>query len=374
MFTDIEVQMKNIKTIIIIIITSILLTGCWDSVEINKREYIFAVGIDKNYKALTFTSEIPKINEGSEEQRLVYTKDSENFVDFYATSYLHSEKAISDRLMQVIVLGEDVARDSETVKRIFDEIQRSPQMNRRVKICIAKGKAQDIINTEIPNNPIVGRFLSEMLIKLKRENYQDVYTFDEAILNLGKTGNTMIPVVEINEKSLKIERAGVFKEYELKGFLEPDEVAAVMVVLNPNKAKIRNVNIMVEGTNVSLGVVDIIMTTDMNISGDKLTVDYYATLNSYIDSFIIGSNKLEDQSYLNKIKEEAIKSILAVSESTLYKLQHVYKTDLLKIKEGLFKYHKQDYEKISDKYDEVFEAADINIHLDMVIKSTGLVK
>ncbi|HCS11565.1 MAG TPA: hypothetical protein DIV40_08930, partial [Clostridiales bacterium] len=145
-------------------------------------------------------------------------------------------------------------------------------------------------------------------------------------------------------------------------------------VLNPNKAKIRNVNIMVEGTNVSLGVVDIIMTTDMYLGGDKLTVDYYATLNSYIDSFIIGSNKLEDQSYLNKIKEEAIKSILAVSESTLYKLQHVYKTDLLKIKEGLFKYHKQDYEKISDKYDEVFEAADINIHLDMVIKSTGLVK
>jgi len=247
-------------------------------------------------------------------------------------------------------------------------------MNRRVKICIAKGKAQDIINTEIPSNPIVGRFLSEMLIKLKRENYQDVYTFDEAVLNLGKTGNTMIPVVEINEKSLKIERAGVFKEYELKGFLEPDEVAAVMVVLNPNKAKIRNVNIMVEGTDVSLGVVNIIMTTDMNISGDKLTVDYYATLNSYIDSFIIGSNKLEDQSYLNKIKEEAIKSILTVSESALDKLQNVYRTDLLKIKEGLFKYHKKDYEKISGKYDEVFAAADINIHLDMVIKSTGLVK
>lgn len=45
---------------------------------------------------------------------------------------------ISDRLMQVIVLGEDLARDSEAMKRIFDEIQRSPQMNRRVKICIAK--------------------------------------------------------------------------------------------------------------------------------------------------------------------------------------------------------------------------------------------
>ncbi|WP_313163276.1 Ger(x)C family spore germination protein [Sedimentibacter sp.] len=366
--------MKSIKILFIIIITSIVLTGCWDSVEINKREYIFAVGIDKNAKNLTFTSEIPKINEGSEEQRLVYTKDCINFADFYATSYLHSEKVISDRLMQVIVLGEDLARDSEAVKRIFDEIQRSPQMNRRVKICIAKGKAQDIINTEIPHNPIVGRFLSEMLIKLKRESYQDIYTFDEAILDLGKTGNAMIPVVEINDKSLKVERAGVFKEYELIGFLEPEEVSSIMVLLNPSKATIRNVNITVEDTNVSLGAVDITMTKKMDLSNDKLKVDYYVTLYSYIDSFIIGSNKLEDQSYLNKIKEEAIKNILMVSEKTLDKLQNSYRADLLKIKEDLYKYHKQDYEKIADKYDEIFEAADINIHLDMVIKSTGLVK
>ncbi len=366
--------MKNIKILAITIITSLMLTGCWDSIEMNKREYLFAMGIDKNAKNLTFTSEIPKINEGSEEQRLVYTRDSTNFADFYATAYLHSEKAISDRLMQVIVLGEDVARDSETVKRIFDEIQRSPQMNRRVKICVAKGKAKDIINTEIPSNPIVGRFLSEMLIKLKRESYQDIYTFDEAILDLGKTGNVMVPVVEINDKSLKVERAGVFKEYELKGFLEPDEVSAIMVLLKPGRAKIRNVNITVEGTNVSLGAVDIIMTKNMSLKGDKLTVDYYVTLQSYIDSFIIGSNKLEDKGYMNKIKEEATKSVLTIAEKTLDKLQHSYRTDLLKIKEDLYKYHKHDYEKIADRYDEVFEAADINIHLDMVIKSTGLVK
>jgi len=73
---------------------------------------MFAVGIDKNGDSLKFTSEIPKINEGSEEERLIYSKENNNFADFYNTSYLHSEKAISDRLMQVIVLGESTARDS----------------------------------------------------------------------------------------------------------------------------------------------------------------------------------------------------------------------------------------------------------------------
>lgn len=366
--------MTKIKIILITILTSILLTGCWDSVEINKREFLFAVGIDKNSDNLTFTSEIPKINEGSEEQRLVYTMDSDNFADFYSTSYLHSEKAISDRLMQVIILGEDVARDSETIKKIFDEIQRSPQMNRRVKICIAKGKAQDIINTEIPSNPIVGRFLSDMLVKLKRESYQDIYTFDEAILHLGQTGNAMVPVVEINDKSLMIERAAVIKEYELIGFLEPMEVETIMLLLNPDRANIKNFNIEVEGTTVGLGAVDVSMTEDIVINQDKLKVDYYITLYCYVDSFIMGNNSLENKSFMNKIKEEAAKQVSDVAVNTIDKLQHTYRSDLLRLKDNLYKYHKSDFDKIEDKYDEVFEAAEINVHLNVDIRSTGLVK
>lgn len=366
--------MKIIKLIILTLITSILLTGCWDSVEINKREFLFALGIDKNPDNLTFTSEIPKINEGSEEQRLVYTMNSANFADFYSTSYLHSEKAISDRLMQVIVLGEDIARDSETLKKLFDEIQRSPQMNRRVKICIAKGKATDIINTEIPSNPIVGRFLSDMLVKLKRESYQDIYTFDEAILHLGQTGNAMVPVVEINDKSLKIERAAVIKEYELVGFLEPMEVETIMLLLNPDRANIRNFNIEVDGATVGLGAVDVSMTDDIYLSGDKLKVDYFITLYCYVDSFIIGNNSLEDGNFLNKIKEEAAKRVTDVATNAIDKLQHTYRADLLRIKDDLYKYHKSDFDKIEDKYDEVFESAEINFKVNVAIRSTGLVK
>lgn len=366
--------MKYIKLLIITVISSLILTGCWDSAEINKREFLFALGIDKNPDNLTFTSEIPKINEGSEEQRLVYTKDSTNFADFYATSYLHSEKAISDRLMQVIVLGEDVARDPETLKKLFDEIQRSPQMNRRVKICIAKGKAQDIINTEIPSNPIVGRFLSDMLVKLKRESFQDIYTFDEAILHLGQTGNAMVPVVEINDKSLKVERAAILKEYELIGFLEPMEVETIMILLNPDRANIRNFNITVDDTTVGLGAVNVSMTEELNLVGDKLTADYYITLYCYIDSFIMGNNNLEDKGFMNKIKKEAANKITDIVQNTIDKLQHTYRSDLLRLKDDLYKYHKAEFDKIEDTYDEVFESANINTHINVEIKSTGLVK
>jgi len=198
----------------------------------------------------------------------------------------------------------------------------------------------DIINTEIPSNPIVGRYLSDMLVKLKRESYQDIYTFDEAILHLGQTGNAMIPVVEINEKSLKIEKAAVVKEYELIGFLETEELETIMLLLNPTTA----------------------------------SISYYITLYCYVDSFIIGDDSLEDKNFINKVKVESIKKVSETTKSAIDKLQHTYKADLLRIKDDLYKYHKKDYEKVMDKYDEVFEAADINVHYNMKIKSVGLVK
>ncbi len=360
--------------IVFLIISTVFLYGCWDSVEINKREYMFSVGIDKVDDSLKFISEIPKINEGSEEERLVYSNEGKSFADFYRLNYLHSDKVISDRLMQVIVLGEDLARDSKALKEIFDEIQRSPQMNRRVKICIAKGKAEDIINTEIPSNPIVGRFLSDMLVKLKRESYQDIFTFDEAILCLGKTGNAMIPVVEANEKSLKIESAAIVKEYELIGFLETDELEAVMLLLDPVNANVRNINIEMDDASISLAAVDVSMTDNITLQGDKLKADYYITLYCYIDSFTIGNNSLEDRSFLNRVKEESIKKISESSTNTVEKLKSTYNADLIRIKDKLYKYHKRDYEKIMDKYDQVFAQADINVYYKMEIKSVGLVK
>jgi hypothetical protein len=202
-----------------------------------------------------------------------------------------------------------------------------------VKICIAKGKAEDIINTEIPSSPIVGRFLSDMLVKLKRESQQDVFTFDEAILNLGKTGNAMIPLVEVNEKSLKIERAAIIKEYELVGFLETDELEAVMLLLDPSNANIRNINVETDGTTISLDAVDVTMTDKIRLKGDKLSVDYYVTLYCYVDSFIIGNNSLEDRYFLNRVKEESIKKLSETSTDTIDKLQTQYKADLLRIKD-----------------------------------------
>lgn len=363
------------KITFLILITTFLLTGCWDSAEINDRDYIFAVGIDKGKdENLVFTAEIPKINEGSEEQRIIYAQESKNLSNFYNDSFVRSEKVISDRLMQVIVIGESIAEDAEAFKRLFDEIQRSPQINRRVKIAIAKGDAKEIIETEIPSNPIVGRYLSEMLIKLKKSNVQSIYTFDEALLNLQGFGSGLIPIVEKFEDSLKIENAAVMKDYREIGNLNSLENEILMLILDPKSSSIRNININVEDSIISLSTVNVKSTNKIKLLEDKLSVDYYVTLYCFIESFTLNKKSLADKEFIDKIKETALNQISEKTDNTINKIQKIYKTDLFKLKNELYKYHNIKYKKVESNYQQVFEEADINVHYAVDIKSTGLVK
>lgn len=367
--------MKKIFLILILSMTICLLTGCWDNVEINSREYIFAVGIDKGEDGnFIFTAEIPKINEGSKEERLIYTEESENFANFYNACFLRSDKVISDRLMQVIVIGESTASDPTSIKKIFDEIERSPQINRRVKIAVAKGDARDIINTEIPSNPIVGRYLSELLVKLKKGNYQDIYTFDEALLNFKDFNSVMIPIVEKFDGGLKVESSAIMKNYQLIGNLNYTENEILILLLDPSNSNLKNINVNIEDAEISLDAVNVRMTKKIDLNENKLFADYYVTLFCYIDSFELSNKSLEDQNFLENIKVTATNQISEQTVKTIDKLQKTYKTDLLRIKDGLLKYHKYKFLKIKDTYEQVFADANINVHYNMEIKSTGLVK
>jgi arginine utilization regulatory protein len=71
---------------------------------------------------------------------------------------------------------------------------------------------------------------------------------------------------------------------------------------------------------------------------------------------------------------QSIKKLSETSTDTIDKLQTQYKADLLRIKDKLYKYNKNEYEKVRDKYDEIFAQADIKVYYKMQIKSTGLVK
>jgi len=147
-----------------------------------------------------------------------------------------------------------------------------------------------------------------------------------------------------------------------------------MLLLDPSKSNLKNINIKVEDAFISLGAVSIRTREKIELKNNKLSVNYYVDLFCYVDSFELDNKSLADQDFLDKIKVTATNQISVQTKATINKLQKVYKSDLLKIKDKLYKYHKTEYDKIKDNYEEIFAGADINVEYNMEIKSTGLVK
>ena len=73
--------MKKNIILLLILLMSAVFTGCWDNIEINKRDYIFAIGIDKSEEGadgrFTFTAEIPKITKDGKNERKMINQQKE---------------------------------------------------------------------------------------------------------------------------------------------------------------------------------------------------------------------------------------------------------------------------------------------------------
>lgn len=373
--------MKN-KRIPIILITLILLisiTGCTnkDRVEINKREYIFAVGIDKSEKndsEYTFTAEIPIISSGSENERFVLTKNSKNLTDFYYDNVLSTDKIASDSLMQVIVIGEDVVKNKDNVKRLFDEIERSPEINRKVKIVIAKDKASDIINFEIKDNPLVGRYISEFLVKLKKLSYQTTYSFDEVALYLQSMGNALIPSIEIKDNRVSIDGAAVIRDYSLIDYINNYENGLISMLTKGASTGMKDVNVELDQIPISLSFDNVIVSQNIDLNEKNLSANFYVTAYCNIDAYDITKFNSSEEEFLRRLSNEVNRKLTKDTNELIKKMQKTYKMDMLNIQEDLIKFNKTRYDVIKDSYSEVFESAKIVVNYNVKINNSGMVK
>lgn len=370
---------KGLKICLLILLLSLVFTGCTskDGVEINDREYLFAVGIDLSEEEpgkYTFSAEVPIVNTGSEDKRYTMSHDSENLSSFYYDNIFTTEKIASDSMIQVIILGEDVAKSPDSIKTLFDEIERSPQINRRAKLVVSKSKASDIINFEIGDNPIIGRYISEFLIKLKTLSFQTTFSFDEVALNMQDLGNTLIPCIEVLEDRLSIDGAAVIKDYKLVDYINHEENSILSVLTKGGISGMTRINTQVDGIPATVNVENAVISRKISLKGDKLTANYYVTVMSNISAYDMTKDDSSSIEFMQKLSEGVNKEISDYTNNLIYKMQNNYQMDLLQIKDFLIKYKKADFDKIKDNYDEVFKNADITVNYKVKIKNSGMVR
>lgn len=136
-----------------------ILTGCWDKKEIEELAYVIGIGIDKadneNQIKLTYLFANPEVGTSlvggatNEPPSETLTFTANDFVSARNTANAMIPREIIYDLLRIIVVSEEMAKDKNFIKIIYDTIK-DREIRRDVHLAISKESAADYFTKNKP--------------------------------------------------------------------------------------------------------------------------------------------------------------------------------------------------------------------------------
>lgn len=377
---------KKLIMIIIILLFSTNLTGCWDMIDISDREIIFAIGVDKaeNGKImLTIQSAIPD-RIGTAQKAGSETKKVVNIISTTASTFneavnLHALRVKSNPYFEhnrIIVIGESFAK--EGVVPLMDFFMRYRQSNSRCLILTCKGKAADIINWQgeeirLPADQIVSSIKARSSIATSIN--EDLHQF---MLKLASdtTSPSITRIDLVNQADglsvIDIANTGVFNKDKLVGWLDNTETKGLAWILSQfgnGTIEVKN-----ETSNISLtyDVTNYKTTINPEIENGKIKI----ILDVKTEGRIIqqdGSLDFTLPDVMDKAEEDLGSEIEKEINACVLKVQKNYETDIFGFGEEIHRKYPVKWKPMQQNWDTEFPDLKVEVNAKAIITSTELI-
>lgn len=243
-----------------------LLTGCWDSREIEKRATILAIGIDRaerevaeeedeishmkgkieipEERMIKLTVQIaipgriplgPQIGGGEKSPVLVVQAVGHTLED----ALLNIQQEVADELflghLRLIVVNEDVAR--EGLGRFNDYLRRNPQIRRTASLVVSQERASEYMKLKPELERVPSLYLAEMvesLIQLGRFPQSFLGLFWSTQSSMGQ--EAYLPYFQIKGKAnIQMNGLAYFQGDKMVGKTKPRQIGIFMAGIGDKK-------------------------------------------------------------------------------------------------------------------------------------------
>jgi spore germination protein len=388
------------KKVIVIILSCILLSGCWDKIEIDRRSLISIISVDigeqagkekelKNLspdepftgmdlKKLKVTFGAPDISQlgpdkGGTAKDMYTTTDAYSMQDAVDKVALKSSRDISFSHIKLLVLSKDLTTYPEILKEIVDYLQREPSLNRNMYVVISDGKAEEYIKHKPTMEKNIENYISGLIENTTRRTSILPVTLNEFLTLLSENGNAMLPrmTIEKDKNELGISGVSIIKDYKYKGDLSAIETANLEMLRG--KIKGGRKTIYKNGHPIDIVIDGVERKISMDNQQGKLTfsisLDIEGELKDYyVDGEIFSRNMLQSlqQNLNNSVKQECAQVVQIT--------QREFGVDPIGIREYVEKYHPSLWKQIENNWSEVYSSATINVIVNSNIRRIGVVK
>ncbi|QKY69364.1 Ger(x)C family spore germination protein [Lentibacillus sp. CBA3610] len=356
-----------------------LLTGCWNSQELNDSALVHGVGLDKGSNGkIKFSTEIIKPGEssggegGTTGESIILEYEADTLIEGARESIRGIKRRVYFDHNRIWVISEELAK--EDFIGYLDLSRRDQMFRLNSYIFITEGDPIDILET-----PTLYEDLSstEIVSALDQTQYVAGYTpvklYDLFRLMEGPIPNAYIPIIhtkEVNEQVItSLGGTAVINNRRMIGKLNNEESVGLNVLLD--RATGGYVDVEVNGDKVSVEINNSKTELKPTLQGNKLKAHIEVTIDGTLADNT-SKNPVNEQ-WLNQVQEEVNKKTKRQIHSTLDTLQQELKTDITGIGMETYRKYPEKWKHVQDQWNDIFTKAEISVKVNTDINHQGLI-
>lgn len=370
--------------LILFILSSLLLTACWDMAEINQRLFVSSIGVDLNpdwdgesLDKYLVTYAYPNINAigknaSEEEKKFTFSIPSSSIFKAGKKFSTFEEFPFRYKHLQVFVIGEELAQDGKLVRQAIDELNRDTKINKRTQILVTAGTAREVLESKASHLHTSNSTIYNILTDNKSAAKFTPQTLTFFIRELDCNNVSFLPKIDKVGEKLVIAGAGIIKDYELIGYLNEDENRAMAFLKNEVKQEL--IDVEYEKGLISYNIIRAKASKSVDI-GQDIEVNIGLRVLGYLQGYTVDKSVNVFENTVLKGMEKALEEqIQKEINHFIAKTQEKFNADLLGIAEYLSKFYPKEWEKIKDNWDKIYTDIKFNTSVNVIIKRTGLTK
>lgn len=373
--------MNKALLFVIIVLTTIFLTGCWNYTEIDKIALVSGMAIDKSDSGKGYEINVEMIDVEQSDKKPTFKSvriesKGESIFDSIRNIINISAKTLYWSHATTVIVSKDLAKDG--VLPVLDWISRDPQSRLSMYLLISDtNNAKEILNLQSLSTEIRSFEIENMIISnsdLSKIPQIQVYELINDISTKGMCPviPTVGPVINEGKKTMELSGGAILKQDTLAGFINLEDIKYYLFVRNKIKGGLLNINLENNDprSKLTLEVFKNKTKITPKISDGKLSMSIKVKTQVSIGE---SSNKLNiiDESEILKIKNIAEKyledNILLVIE----KMQKDFGLDIFGFGNIVKEKMPNLWKNIEDEWDTTFQELNIEVEADVHIRGSG---
>ncbi|CAM4013076.1 Ger(x)C family spore germination protein [Lederbergia lenta] len=389
---------KSLGSLCVILLTIPFLSGCWDSLDIEKRATVLGLAIDKidsdslnedhithfpntlpnsDQEMIRLTAQIsvpgriplgPQSGGGGGEQEPVWvvTANGHTLED----ALLNLQQELADELflghLRIIVISEELAK--EGIERFNDYLRRQPEVRRTAWMAVSQEEAAKYMEVAPKLERVPTLYLTYMVknaVDLGKFPKGDIGIFWRSLSSKGQ--DAYLPYLKIKgSQNIEMKGLSFFKDDKMKGIIDPIEIGSYMSVLGYSEGGY-GAFIKVPGTEESVLVRAVRRKSRMKstIKNGKPVIRIKIQYESEIVENENDTIKLDNSKLLRQIEKKATKDVTNSLNNLIRKMQEE-ESDIFGFGEQIRAKHPTYWrKKIKSKENWRKVYKDLEVHVDM---------